>query len=78
MTADLSAYHGLGERVAALVVSASEDVPDVDALRGMLDVPGHAMPRFILARDAVPRTDAGKIDRSTARAIVARAAEEAP
>ncbi|WP_203655845.1 AMP-binding protein [Demequina activiva] len=67
-----------GERVAALVVSASEGVPDVDALRGMLDVPGHAMPRFILARDAVPRTDAGKIDRSTARAIVARAAEEAP
>jgi O-succinylbenzoic acid--CoA ligase len=67
-----------GESVAALVVAAGAGAPGIEELRAVLDLPREAMPRFILVADDVPRTDAGKIDRSTASAIVARAAEEAP
>ena len=67
-----------GERVAALVVPSGDDAPGADALRAALDLPRQALPRLILTTDHLPRTDAGKIDRSTARAIVASAIEEAP
>lgn len=67
-----------GNRVAALVVAGDGRSPDLDALTARLDLPRHARPRFILETDHLPRTDAGKIDRSTARAMVAHAAEEAP
>ncbi|WP_084105169.1 AMP-binding protein [Demequina sp. NBRC 110056] len=68
-----------GERVAALVVAATAPGEVEDAVAAAsASVPAHERPRFVLAVDAVPRTAAGKIDRSTARAIAARAAEEAP
>ncbi|WP_297081661.1 AMP-binding enzyme [uncultured Demequina sp.] len=67
-----------GEAVVALVAPASGTVLETEVLRLGLDLPRHARPRIVLAVDAIPRTPAGKIDRSAARAIAARAAEEAP
>ncbi|WP_084038687.1 AMP-binding protein [Demequina sp. NBRC 110053] len=73
-----------GERVAALVVLAREGATGATAdaagqVAGAAQGLGaHERPRFVLAVDAIPRTAAGKIDRSAARAIAASAAKEAP
>ena len=67
-----------GEAVVALVAPAPTTTLDPHALRARLDVDRHARPRIVLPVDAMPHTPAGKIDRSAARAIAARAAKGAP
>lgn len=57
-----------GERLVAVV---TEDAPTLRALRDSLDLPRHALPRALVRVTQVPRTEAGKIDRSAARDIAA-------
>ena len=67
-----------GQVVAALVVTGPDVPVDAADVRAALPVSRAERPRIVLAVDAVPRTDAGKIDRSAARTLAARAAKEAP
>lgn len=66
-----------GERVAA-VVACVPPAPTVTHIRESVDLPRHALPRLIVPMDSVPRTEAGKIDRSAARQIAAAADPEEP
>lgn len=65
-----------GERVVALVVPrAGRAAPTTDALRAALrgaGLPAHALPREVIAADALPLLGIGKIDRSAARRLAAR------
>ncbi|WP_084101551.1 AMP-binding protein [Demequina sp. NBRC 110051] len=57
-----------GERMVAVV---TEDAPGLADLRSTLALPRHALPRALVRVVQVPRTEAGKIDRSAARALAA-------
>ncbi|WP_084128072.1 AMP-binding protein [Demequina sp. NBRC 110055] len=57
-----------GERIIAVV---HDDAPSIAAVRATLDLPRHALPRALVRVTQIPRTEAGKIDRSAARALAA-------
>lgn len=57
-----------GERIVALV---TPEAPSLSSLRGSLALPRHALPRALARVAQVPRTEAGKIDRSAARTLAA-------
>lgn len=54
-----------GELVAALVVPAGDDVPDVESLREFCRdrLAGFKLPRAVAVTDELPRTDSGTVDR---------------
>lgn len=64
-----------GEQVTALVVPQAGPLPSLQQLRAELDAPRYALPHMVLAIDEIPRTQAGKIDRASARAYAIRARE---
>ncbi|WP_061961047.1 AMP-binding enzyme [Demequina flava] len=61
-----------GERVA-IVIDAPAPAPSLARMRDALDLPRHSLPRQVVVVRSVPRTEAGKIDRSAARALAAAA-----
>lgn len=67
-----------GEAVTALVVTTANADDAQAAVRGADGLERYQRPRIVHVVDAVPRTEAGKIDRSAARAIAVHAAQEAP
>ncbi|GMA36072.1 AMP-binding enzyme [Demequina litorisediminis] len=57
-----------GQRLVALV---PEGADALDTLRGRLALPRYALPRALARVRTLPRTEAGKIDRSAARDLAA-------
>ncbi|WP_084077356.1 AMP-binding protein [Demequina sp. NBRC 110057] len=57
-----------GERLVGVVTASA---PALETLRERLTLPRHALPRALARVRSLPRTEAGKIDRSAAREIAA-------
>lgn len=67
-----------GQRVAAVVVPADGASFDLEACRAHLTplLATYKIPKTVYIRDAVPRNDAGKVDRAALQSLLSQLAEE--